>query len=184
MKIRVATPEDAPELLAIYSYYVENTAVSFEYVAPTLEEFTARIKNTLEKFPYLVAVIDGKIVGYIYASFFHTRKAYDHWAESSVYINKDYHRQGIGRALYKELEQILVKQNIYALCACIASPEQEDEYLTHNSERFHTGMGFKQVGKFERCGLKFGRWYSMVWMEKMIAERDDNPKDIVPFKDL
>jgi len=184
MEIRVATPKDAKELLGIYSYYVENTAISFEYVTPSVEEFEGRIKNTLAGFPYLVAIIDDRIVGYAYASAFHPRKAYEHWAEASIYIARDCHKQGIGRALYEELEKILVKQNVYAVIACVASPEVEDEYLTHNSELFHARMGYVQVGRFERCGLKFGRWYSMVYMQKMLAEREEEPQGLIAFCEL
>ena len=63
--IRVATEEDAKALLNIYAYYVENTAITFEHEVPTLEEFRNRIRETLKNDPYLVAVFDGKIAGYI-----------------------------------------------------------------------------------------------------------------------
>lgn len=66
--IRQATPEDAQRLVEIYGYYVANTAISFEYEVPSLEEFRSRIENTLEAFPYLVVEEDGKIWGYAYAS--------------------------------------------------------------------------------------------------------------------
>lgn len=58
--IRVAKREDAEELLKIYSYYVENTAITFEYDVPSVEEFSDRISNTLKKYPYLVLEEEGK----------------------------------------------------------------------------------------------------------------------------
>ena len=75
--IRVAKIEDAEELLAIYAPYVKNTAISFEYDVPSLEEFQGRMKNILQKYPYLVAERDGEIVGYTYAGAFKQRAAYD-----------------------------------------------------------------------------------------------------------
>lgn len=70
IKIRMAMPDDAEQLLAIYAPYVEHTAITFEYDVPSVEEFRHRIEKTLEKFPYLVAEHDGQIVGYTYASTF------------------------------------------------------------------------------------------------------------------
>ena len=87
--IRAAKPEDAQALLDIYGYYVEKTAITYEYEIPTLDEFKKRIIHTLESYPYLVAEADGKIVGYAYAGFFRTRAAYGWDAELTVYIDKN-----------------------------------------------------------------------------------------------
>ena len=131
---RIARVEDAPRILEIYAYYVENTAVSYEYDVPTLAEFTERIRSTLVKYPYIVAEEDGRIVGYIYASRFAQRAAYGWAAGTSIYIDRDYHRRGIGKLLYEKLEAILKLQNITNLYAGAADPmEEEDPYLTRNS---------------------------------------------------
>ena len=105
MNIRIATAEDAKELLSIYKYYVENTTITFEYDTPTIEEFKNRIKNTLVKYPYIVAEKDNKIYGYAYASAFKERRAYDWAVETSIYVDVDSSKQGIGRLLYNELER-------------------------------------------------------------------------------
>ena len=179
IKIRMAVPEDAGELLEIYRPYVEDTAVSFEYVVPSLEEFEGRIRKVLTKFPYLVAELDGKLVGYAYASSFHVREAYEWCVETSIYVRKGWSGKGCGKALYQELERMLKKQNILNLNACIAYKEEEDEYLTHQSKDFHAHMGYRLVGEFHECGYKFGRWYSMIWMEKMLGAHDTQPKKVV-----
>lgn len=166
--IRNATAADAPALLEIYSYYVTNTAISFEWEVPTLENFRARIVKTLESYPYLVAELDKKIVGYAYAGGFVGREAYKYSAELTIYLDKDYRGQGVGKKLYAELESRLKACGIKNLYACVAYSEVEDEYLTFASVKFHERLGFKICGKFTDCGCKFGRWYSMVWMEKLI----------------
>ena len=170
--IRTATLADASELLKIYTPYVIGTAVSFEYEVPTVEEFKKRIKNTLQKYPYLVAEQNGEILGYAYASSFHTRAAYAWSVETSIYVRQDRKKLGIGRLLYAELERLLKQQNILNLYACIAYPEKEDEYLTKDSVRFHEHLGFKLIGEFHKCGYKFKRWYNIVWMEKHIGEHE------------
>ena len=91
---------------------------------------------------------------------------------------------GIGGRLYDALEQIAKEQGILNLNACIAVPEQDDEYLTSNSESFHEHLGYQLVGKFHNCGYKFGRWYHMIWMEKMIGDHGGKPEEIIPFPEL
>ena len=170
MIIRTATANDAEELLNIYAYYVENTAITFEYDVPTLEEFTQRIENTLKKYPYLVAEKDGEILGYAYAGVFKDRAAYDWSAETTIYLKQDAVKCGLGRMLYETLEKEMKKRGFLNLYACIGYPIDDDEYLTKNSAEFHAHLGFETVGEFHKCGYKFGRWYNMIWMEKIIGE--------------
>ena len=172
MEIRKATKKDAGSLLKIYSYYVENTAISFEYTTPSLGEFEKRISNTLKNYPYIVLEDDGMIKGYAYAGVFKGRAAYDHCCEVTIYLDHDSRFKGYGRALYEALETSLKERGIINLYACIGAPEVEDEYLTKNSECFHQHMGYTKVGDFHKCGYKFGRWYNMIWMEKMIGEHN------------
>ena len=187
--IRSATTQDAKSLLEIYAYYVKHTAITFEYQVPSLEEFTHRISTTLKKFPYLVAEssFDHTIVGYAYASPFHTREAYQWSVEVSIYVNHEFQHMGLGRQLYDTLEQLLKAQNILNLNACIAYPTVEDEYLTQNSLHFHEHLGYHLVGKFSQCGYKFNRWCDMVWMEKHIGAHTIPPSSVKSFaqvKDL
>lgn len=103
LHIRTAQISDAEELLAIYKPYIENTAITFEYNVPSIEEFANRIKTTLKRYPYIVAELNGKIVGYAYAGVFKGRKAYDWSVETSIYIRLENHGNGIGRKLYEKL---------------------------------------------------------------------------------
>ena len=169
--IETASPKDAPRLLEIYAPYVENTAITFEYDVPTLEDFTTRIQNTLKKYPYLVLKDEGKIMGYAYASVFKDRAAYDHCCELSVYLDVNAHRRGYGKMLYAALEKKLREMGMENFYACIAYPIVEDEYLTKNSADFHEHLGFTTVGRFHRCGYKFGRHYDMIWMEKLLESK-------------
>lgn len=168
--IRTATPDDAKELVAIYDYYVKETAITFEYETPSVEEFRGRIEKVLEKYPYIVIEKGKEILGYAYASTFKDRDAYKWSVELSIYIQKDVRRAGLGRMLYDELERRLKAQGILNLYACIGYPDEEDEHLTLDSVKFHEKLGYSMIGKFNKCGYKFGTWYSMVWVEKLIGE--------------
>ena len=180
--LRIATIKDAEEILSIYSYYVLNTAISFEWTVPSLQDFSERINNTLKKYPYIVAEINKnnqkRIIGYAYAGTFKTRAAYDWSVETSIYVDKDFRHYGIGKLLLERLEELLQKQNILNVNACIAFTEQENEYLTNDSFKFHKKMGYTLVGTFHKCGYKFDKWFDMIWMEKMIGVHDEQPPEV------
>ena len=178
MTIEKVTIDDAEELLAIYAPYVRDTAVSFEYVVPSVEDFADRILQISAKYPYIKAVEDGKIIGYAYANTFKGRKAYDWSVETTIYVRGDAKRNGIGRRLYGCLEQSLKKMGVLNMNACIASAKVDDEFLTNDSMYFHSRMGFTEVGRFHNSGYKFGRWYDMIWMEKMIGPHDAHPGEV------
>jgi len=183
--IRTASVRDAQSILAIYGEYVKHTAITFEYDVPTLAEFSVRMENTLKKYPYFVAECGGEILGYAYAGAYYGRAAYDWCAEVTVYIAKDARGRGIGRMLYAALEQALGAMGIRNLYACIAVPHgEDDEYLTRSSEQFHTHMGYALCGTFSLCGCKFGRWYDMIWMQKMIGEHRQNQPPVTPYPQI
>lgn len=172
--IRNAVLSDAARILEIYAYYVKYTAITFEYEVPTLEAFENRMQNTLQRYPYIVIEQDGKIMGYAYAGALKERAAYDWACEMTVYLDHQVQKNGFGRMIYTEMERRLQKMGILNLYACIGYPETEDEYLTNNSAEFHAHLGYQRVGEFRNCGYKFGRWYHMVWMEKIIGEHREH----------
>lgn len=184
LTIRPAAPEDAAALLAVYAPYVERTAITFEYDVPTLADFTGRIARTLARYPYLAAERGGEIMGYAYAGPFKERAAYDWAVETTVYVREDQRRRGVGGALYRALERCLAAQGVLNLNACIACPEEADEYLTWDSVEFHTCLGYRLVGEFYGCGCKFGRWYNMAWMEKHIGAHLPDPAPVRPFPEV
>lgn len=176
--IREATPEDAPALLAIYAPYVRETAISFELVPPSEEEFRRRIASTLERYPYLVAERAPEPggtpvpVGYAYVSPFHEREAYRTSAETSIYVAADERGHGVGRALYDELERRCAAAGVCNLYACVAYASAPDAHLTNASAAFHEALGYRLVGRFEKCARKFGTWYDMVYLEKFVSPHE------------
>ena len=185
-RFRLATLDDAPALLSIYAPYVEKTAISFEYDVPSVEEFRSRIEGVRKRYPYLVAeAADGSLLGYAYTHTFIPRAAYDHCAESTIYLALDARKHGLGKRFYRAIEELSLAQNIYNLYACIGEPQgADDEYLTDNSIRFHEHMGFRRIGVFTRSGYKFGRWYNMSWAEKLLCDAPAHPDPVIPFPQL
>ena len=168
LKIRDVKIEDAKRLVEIYSPYVLNTAVSFEYEVPTLAEFEERIKNITKKYPYLVCEKDGKIIGYVYAHAYSLRKAYSWTVETSMSVDENFRRAGAGSLLYRELENRLKAMGIVNLLAGVAWSETEDEHLTHDSPKFHLKQGYTEVAFMKSVGKKFDRWYDLKWYQKKI----------------
>lgn len=182
--IRNAEISDAERILEIYDYYVKNTAITFEYDTPSLEEFKNRMRKTMSRYPYLVIEKDDVIYGYAYAREFVDRAACDWSCELTVYLDKNARKCGFGRMIYEALEEALRKMGILNLYANIAYPEEDDEYLTKNSANFHAYLGFTKVGEFRNCGYKFGRWYHLIWMEKIIGEHRENQPSIINYSEL
>ena len=105
--IRIAKIEDAEKLLDIYTPYITDTAITFEYTVPSINEFKERIKNTLKKYPYIVAERNNEIVGYAYAGPFKERAAYD-WAVENEIIENEYCLQGY-ETLFNTMKNVFEK---------------------------------------------------------------------------
>ncbi|BCK43567.1 N-acetyltransferase [Streptococcus suis] len=164
--IRSARTEDATDLVAIYAPYVEKTAITFETEVPTVEAFASRIEKTLEKFPYLVAVEEGKVVGYAYASTYYARAAYDWTVELSVYVSREVRGKGIGSLLYAALEEELTVRGFKNFLACIALPNPASIAL-------HEKRGYEQVAHFKKVGYKFDTWHDIVWLQKSLIGKQN-----------
>ena len=160
MIIRDAEAHDMPQITSIYSYYVENTAISFETEPPCCAEMDERRKS-FAPCPYIVAEEEGKVLGYAYAHPFSSRSAYRRSVEVTIYLDNDAKGKGIGSMLYQELEKKLRIIGIHNLYAIVMYPGE-------GSVEFHEKMGYRIVGKLTDCGEKFGHLLSVVYMEKRI----------------
>ena len=175
--IRMATLADVPQILEIYRPYVENTAISFEYTAPTPEAFAKRFLAITEQFAWLVWEEDGKILGYAYGSLPFERAAYGWCAEASIYLRPEAHRKGIGKQLYAALEDILRRQGYRKVYAIITTANEA-------SVKFHEAAGYRHTATMPDCGYKFGNWYGTVWMEKQLSDDLSPTRPPISVKEL
>jgi L-amino acid N-acyltransferase YncA len=167
-RIRPATEADASSLLAIYRPFVEASAVSFETVAPTVDEFAARIAKALLGWQWLVAEGNGRPVGYAYGGLHRERAAYRWSAEVSAYVDPQFHRHGVGRALYLRLFDDLAAKGYCNAYAAITLPNDASVGL-------HCSVGFEPIGIFKSVGRKFGKWHDVGWYQRPL--RDFPPFD-------
>ena len=184
INVRPIQLSDIPDILKIYEYYITNTAITFEYVAPTIEEFTRRIKHVIQRYPYLVAEVDGNLVGYAYANILKDRKAYEWSVETSIYVHHTYRDLGIGSHLYTHLFNYLKQQGILSVYACITVPLQDDQFCDCSSYTYHKYLGFSEVGRFPKAGYKFNTWYDIVWMHMELEDHTTPIEPIRYFKDI
>jgi L-amino acid N-acyltransferase YncA len=161
--IRPANEHDAAALLSIYRPFVESTAVSFETVSPTVEEFAVRISKITAGWRWLVAERDGLCIGYAYASAHRERPAYRWSVEVSVYIHPDHHRQGVGMALYRQLMHDLEQAGYCNAYAGITLPND-------GSVSLHRALGFEPIGVFKSVGRKFDQWHDVAWFHRRLRE--------------
>lgn len=177
MIIRLAKSVDIPAILAIYAPFITDSTTSFEYEVPTLAEFTDRVTTIQQQFPYLVVEVDGRVLGYAYASVHRARTAYQWSVETSVYIHPDGHRQGLARQLYTTLFSLLRRQGYYNAYAGITLPNPA-------SEAFHQSMGFEPVGVYRNIGYKMGAWHSVVWLQLSLQPHVPEPAMPVSINQL
>jgi L-amino acid N-acyltransferase YncA len=173
MIIRAIAIADAKAVLNIYKPYIETTAITFETSMPSIQDFTERIKSNTEKYPWLVAEDQGRIIGYAYASKHRDREAYQWCVESSVYVMEEYHSKGIAKELYATLFEILQQRGYVNVYAGITLPNPK-------SHSFHAKMGFEPIGIYKNIGYKLGKWHDVAWLVKTINLHTKDP--LVPVK--
>ena len=166
--IRAVRTEDAAEILAIYSPFITNTAVSFEYEVPSVDEISRRISDTTAKYPWVVWEENGRVLGYAYASSHRARPAYQWSVEVSVYLHPDARRKGIATLLYHDLFDQLRSSGFYNAYAGITLPNEA-------SVGFHESLGFAPIGVYPRIGYKHGKWHDVGWWRLRLREDDLEP---------
>ena len=156
--IRLATTHDAPGVQAIYAPVVRETAISFEWEPPTVDDMEKRISEVGERMPWLVCEHRGEMLGYAYASPHRLRAAYQWSVDVSVYIDAQARRSGVGRGLYRSLFALLTLQGFYQAYAGITLPNSASVGL-------HESLGFAPVGVYRAVGYKLGTWHDVGWWQ-------------------
>ena len=165
LEIRPATEADLPAITAIYDHAVRHGTATFELIPPDLPEMTRRYKVLTEGgFPYFVALLEGRVVGYAYAGSYRPRPAYRFTVENSVYLEPAIHRRGIGLQLLQRLIAESEARGYRQMIAVIG------DSANARSIGVHTKCGFKMIGTHPHVGLKFGRWLDTVMMQLALGE--------------
>lgn len=175
--IRLARPEDASAILAIYEPYITDTSLTFEVEVPSEFAFSERIRSYLDHWPWLVFEVEGMIAGYAYGSRYRERAGYQWCVECSVYIREEFHGRGIAKALYAALFRLLKMQGYFNVYAVINLPNEP-------SVRLHEACGFRWFANYEHVGYKLGKWKTVGWWQLTLRDYVDNPPAPIAFAQL
>src|SRR6266850_7418428 len=173
LEIRPAAAADLPFITEIYEHAVRYGTATFELIPPDLDEMTGRYEVLMDGgFPYLVAALEGRVVGYAYAGAYRPRPAYRFTVENSVYLEPAIHRRGIGLQLLQGLIAESEARGYRQMIAVIG------DSANAGSISVHTKCGFKMIGTHPNVGFKFGRWLDTVMMQRPLGEGGSTvPKD-------
>jgi phosphinothricin acetyltransferase len=162
MRIRSAAPSDFGAIAALTNRYIETTAIHFSYEPVTAHGLLALFEQYRARYPWIVAEIDGRFAGYAKAGPWRDRAAYDWTPEAGIYIEPEFHRRGVGRALYTRLFEVLRAQGYQTLIAGATLPNDASALL-------HEAVGFVKVGHVHRAGWKMNRWWDVGFWQKDLA---------------
>jgi L-amino acid N-acyltransferase YncA len=162
VSVRPAIPSDADALARIYNYYIQNTVITFEEEPVSAQIMTTRVADVQKaSLPWLVADLDGAVVGYAYASKWKVRSAYRYSVETTIYLERGREGQGLGTRLYSELLRILREQGIHAAMGGAALPNEASVAL-------HEKLGFERVATFRQVGFKHQKWVDVAYWQILL----------------
>ena len=167
--LRPSIEADLPAIQAIYAHAVQHGTGTFETEAPDVAEMGRRRTEVLGRgLPFLVAELDGEVVGYAYANYFRPRLAYRYCLEDSIYLARDAQGKGLGKLLLAELIARCEAAGGRQMLAVIGDAENK------GSVGLHAALGFEHTGVLKSSGWKFGRWLDVVLMQRTLGHGDSN----------
>jgi L-amino acid N-acyltransferase YncA len=164
--IRPVKLSDAEQICDIYNYYVINTIITFEEEAVNTVDMEGRISEITAKYPWIVHELDGRLLGYAYASAWKSRCAYRNSVESTVYLHHESGGHGLGSQLYAKLMEELERLHIHAVIGGVAIPNEASIAL-------HKKTGFEQVAHFREVGFKFNKWIDVTYWERILSNNHE-----------
>jgi phosphinothricin acetyltransferase len=165
LEIRPAVAADLPLITEIYEHAVRYGTATFELIPPDLAEMKRRFGALMDGgFPYFVAALDGRVIGYAYAGPYRPRPAYRFTVENSVYLQPAIHRRGIGLRLLQRLIAECEARGYRQMIAVIG------DSANAGSIGVHSKTGFRMIGTHPAVGFKFGRWLDTVMMQRALGE--------------
>jgi len=162
LRLRSAVATDAETIADIYNYYIQNTVITFEEEPVSAQTMAARLAEVQNaSLPWLVAELDGALIGYAYANKWKVRSAYRYSVETTIYLEPGREGMGIGKRLYSELLSLLRAQGIHVAIGGAALPNDASVAL-------HEKLGFERVATFRQVGFKHSRWVDVAYWQLML----------------
>jgi phosphinothricin acetyltransferase len=164
LQLRTADRSDIPHIHALYAREVREGVATYEYETPDEAEMARRMDELLDqRYPYLVAEVEGTFAGYAYASAYRTRAGYRWTVEDTVYVTAEAQGKGVGRALLARLITDCEALGFRQMVAVIGEPGNGASVALHEK------LGFNLIGIFPGLGRKHGRWLDTVQMQRALS---------------
>lgn len=164
--IRHATERDVEGILEIFNHALIHTTAIYSYEPYSLQKMRDWFNEKKRlKEPLYVAISNDKVAGYVTYGEFRKRPAYKYTVEHSIYVHKNFRKQGIANMLMEKIIAVAEENGIHSLMGGIDA-ENEVSIL------FHKKFGFKEVGHIREVGFKFNRWLDLKFMQLIL----DTPK--------
>ena len=171
LSIRDAMPADMEAVTAIYAPAVRHGTASFELNPPDVATMTLRFAAVVESgLPYLVALREGRIVGYAYAGLYRPRPAYRFTVEDSIYVAPEAKGGGVGSALMAVLLDRATAAGARQMLAVIGDPPHQPASIA-----LHRRFGFTDAGLLRAVGWKFDAWRDTLLMLRALGHGAASP---------
>jgi L-amino acid N-acyltransferase YncA len=174
LAVRAATAVDAKAITAIYAEHVRTGTASFDTI-PRSEAQSADLIEKCRKhgWPFLVAELDGAVVGYAYATQFRDRPAYANTCENSIYVHHDLLGKGIGKTLLERLILDATRCGFRQMIAVVGAGAPASVGL-------HKSLGFGEAGRMQSVGRKFETWLDTVYLQRSLGPGNSTPPEREP----
>jgi phosphinothricin acetyltransferase len=159
--IRDYKAKDLQAIVDILNYYVKNDVCIFQMEPYTLFEIEKKYQSFLPAYPFYVAELNGKVIGFTYGARWRDKPAYAKSVETTIYIHPEHKKSGVGKPLYEKLIASLTDMDFHLLVAGMTMPNK-------GSQTLHESLGFEKVGEFKDAGMKFGQWHSVGFWQKVL----------------
>lgn len=168
--VRDVRGADFDAIAALTNYFIDTTAVHFATEPVSAASMRELWVGQRERYPFVVAEVDGVFAGYAKAGQWRERAAYNWSAETGIYLSEEFRGQGIGKVLYAALLDAMRERGLHSAIGAITLPNDA-------SVRLHEAVGFDACGVVRRAGWKFGAWYDVGFYQAMLQQPEHNPED-------
>jgi L-amino acid N-acyltransferase YncA len=162
--IREFKGSDVSEICDIYSFYINETVITFDEIELTVEQMFLRKRNVKINYPWLVCEENNEVLGYAYASSWNDRSAYQYTAQTTIYLKQGFTGKGIGNELYKSLILKLRSLSMHCLIGSISLPNEASVIL-------HEKLGFEKIAHVKEVGFKFEKWIDVGYWQLILENK-------------
>lgn len=161
ISFRQLLEKDLPEVLDIYTYYIDNSTATCQIAHIDIDEMRRTVMPSSPRYKSFAILSDEELCGYVLYKCFNPREAYDSAAEVTIYLKQGFTGRHIGTAALDMIEKEAAKSGIHALISLVSSENE-------TSIKSFQNCGYEICADFKEVSVKFGRRFGLICLEKLI----------------